>query len=351
MEAPTQLTFLDHAPLRLFMLEVLARCQLRDDCAAAVVNGLVTTSLRGVDSHGIGLFPHYVTALRGGRINSQPEYTFRRTSASTGVLDADHAFGHAAALTAMQHAIELAAAAGIGAVGVCNSSHSGAAACAAFPAAAKDMMGFSFTHATPLMKTPGAAAPFTGANPICCVAPMADEEPFCLDMSTTQISFNAVKAYRERREFLSPGLAYDENGDMTLDPDLVYSLAPIGIYKGFGLSIVVDILCGLLTGMPTGDQVSDMYHDPISTKRRLGHFVMAIDIARFEEVPAFKRRLQDMAKRVRAQRAKPGQRVLFPGDPEKEAFARRSREGIPTRATLLGKFRDLAADLNVPWNV
>ena len=150
-------------------LELLSCNGVRSDVAYHVAEGLVQASVRGVDSHGVRLLPHYLRALDAGRLNPSPEYHFEHTAASTGRLDGDHTFGHAAGAAGMEHAIELARENGIGAVTVYNSSHFGAAAYFSLMAAQQSMIGISSTHADALMLSHGGKRPFFGGYVNRCV--------------------------------------------------------------------------------------------------------------------------------------------------------------------------------------
>jgi ureidoglycolate dehydrogenase (NAD+) len=331
-----------------FIKEVFLAAGVRPDVAQYVTEGLCITSLRGVDSHGVRLMPHYVRALEGGRINPDPAFEFRQTSPSTGVLDADHTYGHAAGRVGMQHAIELARNAGVGMVAVKHSSHCGAMACYGLEPPKHDMIGLAFTHATSKVRTPGSSLPFVGTNPLCMTAPMLSEEPYCFDAAPTPITSNRLKQYREDGELLPAGSAADADGQETRDADDAVMLLPIGDYKGFGWAMMVDILCGLLTGMPVGQDISNMYGDPISKKRDLGHFFGAIRIDTFEDPQVFKQRLQDMAEQVRAlPRRHPDKPVMVAGDPEKRAKSERLAHGIPIKPIELQQFEEVANRLQI----
>ncbi|PYF99446.1 ureidoglycolate dehydrogenase (NAD+) [Thioalkalivibrio sp. ALE21] len=326
--------------------EALARVGVREDIIHPVVDGLVWTSLRGVDSHGIRLLPHYVEGVKGGRLNPDPKMVFERTAAATGTLDADHTFGHAAGVEAMKHAIELARDSGIGAVSVRNSSHCGALSYFAHAAAEQDMIGMAFTHATARVKSPGSSRAFFGNNPLCLVAPMRDEAPFCFDAATTSTTFNAVKAAAAAGKTLPPGLVADADGNETTDPNKAEQLLPIGDYKGFGLSMMVDILCAVLSGMPNGNNVSKMFGDPMSKKRELGQFYCALRIDAFRDVEEFKAEMQEMAERVRNEPAIDPEirRVMVPGDPEKKAWAEFSELGINVPQHVMAEIRLLRGE-------
>ena len=324
-------------------LELLSCNGVRSDVAYHVAEGLVQASVRGVDSHGVRLLPHYLRALDAGRLNPSPEYHFEHTAASTGRLDGDHTFGHAAGAAGMEHAIELARENGIGAVTVYNSSHFGAAAYFSLMAAQQSMIGISSTHADALMLSHGGKRPFFGTNPICFAAPCRDEEPFCLDMATTLVTWNKLLRVRDEGGHLPAGWATDEEGEDTQDPQQTVALYPIGGYKGFGLGMMVDILCGLLTGMPFGRHISRMYADPLEERRYLGHFFMALRVDCFVPLDEFTERMQQMMVEVRSEPPRDtGDAVQVPGDPEKRAAMERLRSGIPLAVGDMDALRNLA---------
>ena len=332
-----------------FVEQALLKSGVEETTAEVTARGLVQASLRGVDSHGIRLLSHYLGGVQGGRINPQTTFQFEKSSASTGRLDANHGFGHAAGMEAMQRAMELAQESGTGQVAVSNSSHCGAMAFFALEAAAQDMIGTAYTNASPNMRSANATTRFFGTNPICMAAPMADEGPFCYDGATTMVALNKIKNYGDQGLEIPSGWGADAEGRDTSDPSAVSQLLPMGDYKGFGLAMIVDIFCGVMTGMPTGDQVSDMFRDPLSKKRLMGHFFTATRIDTFQEAAQFKERLQDLADRIRNQPSQdPDIPVMIPGDPEKASQADREQNGIPVSEAVLGDFEGISKSLNIP---
>lgn len=313
-----------------------------DEVAAEhVAEGLVSTSLRGVNSHGIRLIHHYLAGLHSGRINPQPTYKVEKKKPTVAVLDADDTFGHAAGMKAAALAIEMADEYGSGNVAVKNSTHFGAAAYFALEVAAHDMIGTSFTHADSLIIPTGSKKSFLGNNPVCFAAPVAGEGPFCLDMATSLITFNEVRRLREINGVTPEGVGADKDGRPTTNPHDITMLLPVGGHKGYGLSLMVEILCSTLTGMPFGPHISKMFVD-LEKKRHLGHFVSAMSIEAFGEVRAFKERMRLMIDELRAEPAlDPAKPVMVAGDPEKKAFAIRSREGIPVTEQELAQFQAL----------
>src|SRR5215510_15279310 len=151
--------------------EQLRRRGVLEESAYHVAESLVETSLRGVDSHGINLFPYYVSAVEGGRINPTPAMQVVQRRPASAVLDADHGFGHHAGSAAMQVAMDMADATGVGVVGVRKSTHFGAAAYFAHQASRRGYAAFAFTNADALVKAYGGFEAFFGTNPICFSVP------------------------------------------------------------------------------------------------------------------------------------------------------------------------------------
>ena len=315
---------------RNFLRDILLKEGLKRFSANAVADGLIHASLRGIDSHGIRLFPHYLSALKSGRINKNPKFSFTKSGATTGIMDADDAFGHAAGLKAVEQVVNLANESGMGSVSVKRSSHFGAASFFGLKIAEHDMLGFSFTHSDPLIPPTAGKVPFLGNNPICFTAPCIDGENYCLDMATSIITFNKILRLREDNMQAPQGVGFGEDGIETTNPNKIVSLAPIGDYKGYGLSLMVEILCALLSGMPFGPHIGHMYKDPLSKKRNLGHFFLAIDIQYFVDIDIFKSRLNDLLNELRNQTPiDSGMPVKVAGDKERTIEIIRRKNGIP----------------------
>ena len=331
-----------------FVENTLLKSGVDEGAATATAKGLWLATLRGVDSHGVRLLPHYLSEIKSGRFNPKPSLRFEKTTPSTGRLDADCGLGHFAGVAAMRHAIELAEEAGSGHVAVYNSNHCGSMSFFAQEACSRDMIGTAYTHVTPTMRSANATSQFFGTNPICMAAPMANEGPFCYDGATTEVSVNKIRMHGDAGDEIPMGWGADKNGQDTTIANEVTQLLPIGGYKGFGLAMMVDIFCSMLTGAPSGDQISKMFDNPSPEKRRIGQFYSAFRIDAFEEPDRFKTRLQEMAERIRNQpRLENDIPVQIPGDPEKAHHADREANGIPINEVVLKQFAEIAGDLGI----
>ncbi len=319
-----------HEQLRVVCLELLKSVGISKVIATEVAQCLVQTSLRGVDSHGIRLLPHYVRVARSGRINRDPNCVFNQTGASTGIFDADHTYGHAAASFAMKEAINMADKAGAGFVVIKNSTHFSASAYYALQASNEDMIGIACTNTSPMMVPTRGKRPFFGTNAITFSFPCHGEEPICLDMATTQIAWNWVLKAREENRKLDFPWGVSSTGSETDDPHSATGLLPAGLHKGYGLGLVVEILCGILSNQTYGPHVSSMFDGDLSNKLHLSHFVGAIKIANFLEIELFKASIKRMVSELRDEPPiDPKLPVLVAGDPEKHSEELRSRDGIP----------------------
>lgn len=333
--------------LKKILIRLFRGIKVKKSIYAPVIQGLLETSLRGVDSHGIRLAPHYIRATLIGRINARPRFRFKKTSPTTTILDADHTYGITAGVVAMNKAIQIATKSGVGIVVVKNSSHFGAAGIYGLMAARKNMIGRVMTPVEDLVVPFGGARPFLGTNAYCYAAPMKGETPLMLDMATTTISFNMLKMHQRERKPLRGNCAVDKNGQYTTDPNQAVALTHFGSYKGYGLALEPEIFGSLLASMPFGPHITHMF--PLTQeKRNLGQFFEAIDIKRFVPVTTFKKRLKQMADEIRAiPPAKNFDKVRIPGDPEKEIYAVRMKEGIPLTQEVIEDFRNVAKEIGV----
>ncbi len=288
----------DHVKFRDQLLKVLERNNLSHDISIEIVESLITTSLRGVDSHGINLFPHYYQELISGRINKNPNITFSNNLTSALVMDADNTFGHYAGSLAVEKCIDIAKFTGISIVVVKNSNHFGAAAYFTEKAAKKNMLSFAFCNTEALVNAFNSKEAFLGTNPFCFSAPMHEEESFCLDMATSTVPWNKIKNYRRENKNLENGWALNDQGLETLNPHLAHSLTSMGGYKGFGLATVIEILCSGLSGGPMSKDIAPLYNLDIIDDRKISHCFIAIDIAKLINIDLFKLYMSKLSKPI-----------------------------------------------------
>lgn len=343
-----------HHTLGRFCGQLLTATGLREADARRVAEMLVATNLRGTDSHGVARLPHYLRRIQHGSIKAKPHIRRELLGPSAARVNGDHGLGHLVMADATLAAIELARNTGAGWVSVRRSSHCGALALYGLEIADAGMIGLVFTHVDPMVLPFGAARAFCGTNPICITAPRAPSNAdhlatgaLCLDMATSKVPWNTVANAAMEGAAIEPGWAVDAEGNDTTDAALVASLYPMGKYKGSGLGLLIDVLCAMLGDSPYGPDIPKMYGDP-AQPRQLGGLVGAIDIGRFVPLSRFHTRVSELVERwCDLPPAQPGDRVLFPGQPELIEQEKRLREGIPLGLQLLREFDDLAIQYGV----
>jgi ureidoglycolate dehydrogenase (NAD+) len=247
--------------------------------------------------------------------------------------------GQLVAKRAMEEAIALAAQSGVGAVVARNSSHCGACAWFVEMAVRKGMIGIALTHTDSIMVPPGMKRIFLGSNPIAFGAPGA-REPVIIDMSTTHAAWGKVLVARQEGKAIPPDWGVDAQGKSTTDAQQVVGLAPTGGHKGYALALMIEILCAQLAGVPFGRHVTKMYGE-LEKARNLGHFMLALDIARFTDKKAFGDQIAMLMQEIHDEGA------LAPGDPERLNSERRKREGIEIPELTATELNALGSELGV----
>jgi ureidoglycolate dehydrogenase (NAD+) len=340
-------TSVSAAKLTGFAAACLEQLGLARADARLVAETLVESNLRGVDSHGVVRLPHYAKRLRNGTVKAQPRISVRRTGPSTAVVDGDAGMGQLVAVRAMREAIALASETGVGAVSARNSSHCGACAYFVELAVREGMLGVALTHTDSIMVPPGMRSIFLGSNPIAFGAPGGKEPPVIIDMSTTHAAWGKVLVARQEGKPIPPDWGVDSRGRPTTDANEVVGLAPTGGHKGYALALMIEILCAHLAGVPFGRHVTKMYGE-LEKPRNLGHFMLALDVARFAEPALFRSQIDSLLKEIRSEEpTEPSRPPLAPGDPERLSAARRARDGIPLPDTLIAELNALGASLGV----
>jgi len=334
-----------------FSYNVLKKVNLNEFSAKSVSEGLCITSLRGVDSHGIRLLEHYVKSALFGRKNPNPKFKFYKNFSSIGVLDADNGFGHAAGKKALQYGVKIANKNGIGLISVINSSHCGSLASIALTAAYEGYICMAFTHADSLILPTSAIKPYLGTNPLCFVAPRKGEEPYCLDMSSSKISWNKLLNYKNNKKKLPNDVAANILGNVTNNPNNAKSLLPFGDYKGYGMASMIEILCGIYSGMNYANQIPAMFTTSLKKTRKLSQMYILIRTDGVISKKNFLDRMKNFSKMTRNQKAKKNKKVLMPNDPEIQTSIKRFQNGIPIDIATYRSLKKLESDFHVKLQI
>jgi len=305
-------------------------------------NALVHAEIRGVNSHGVMRVAHYVKRLEIGSINPKPQEQVERTGPATAFLEGDNGLGHVNGWHAMELAVEMAKANGLGLVGVRNSSHCGALSFYAYQAMEGGLIGLAMTQTDTCVVPFGGARPFLGTNPLCFGIPSSKGTPILLDMATSTVAGGHIMKARAENRPIPEGWALDAEGKPTTDSHEAKSYTPLGGYKGFGLGVIVEVLTGLLMGGVFGPHVTPMYRE-YEKPRALCHLVGAIDYRRFPGKNSFLERVTQMVDELHQVPTAEGfSQVLVPGEPEYLQEMERKKNGIPLQDYLWTELLSLA---------
>lgn len=300
--------------LKQLMKTKFIKSGLSDEHSSKVAEILTWADARGIHSHGAVRVEYYSERISKGGINTNPNFRFEKTGPSSGIYHGDNGNGFVAATRAMEEAINMAKESGVAVVGIKNISHSGSLGYYVEMAAEQDLVSISVCQSDPMAVPYGGSEPYYGTNPIAFGAPTSDEKKIVFDMATTVQSWGKVLYARSKKEPIPDTWAVDEDGNPTTDSTNVNALVPISGAKGYGLMMMVDILSGVMLGLPFGKHVSSMYDD-LSKGRDLGHLHIVIDPSRFINIDVFKEKMSTVLEELSEIKPAPGfDKVYYPGE-------------------------------------
>lgn len=292
---------------------ILKACNVPQDDAQIIVNSILYAHTRGKGTHGVGRMPIYVRKIKEGLISSTTELTLVKDSLVVSTFDANHGFGQVAAYKGMEYALDKADKHGVGVVGIKNSNSFGTAGFILELAAERQMIGLLFSNASPAIAPSGGNKPLFGTNPIGYVFPnRKGEPPIVLDMATSVVARSKIRMAAANGESIPFGWALDSNGKPTTDPieALKGSMVAIGEHKGYGLSLAVDILAGLLTGAAFGGDVKPLNHK--DSHSNYGHLIIALNIGFFMSINDYYEKIDHLIRNTK-RCGEPG-KVFLPGE-------------------------------------
>ncbi len=353
----------DHKYLHRFTADIFMRIGCSRDDAETVAAVLTAAELRGHASHGMIRIREYYELWKSGRVNVTPDIMVVHQTPSTAVIDGDRCFGTVAATRAMRLAIEKANATGTGWVAVRNSNHFGIAGYYAMMALEHDMVGMAVTNANALVVPALSVSRFLGTNPLAVAIPADEEPPFVADFATTPIARGKLAVAEKRGEKVPLGFVQDAEGNPSDDPGILKRGGGMvtlggdllhGSHKGYCMSAVVDIFSSLFSGANFGPFVPPgVAYLPVPENqpgKGTGHFFGAMRVDAFRPADEFKKAMDHWIRTFRgATPAKGEERVMIPGDPEREAEERNRKSGITIVPAVADDLRTIAAELGTSF--
>ena len=319
------------------------------DHAETTAKILVSASLRGVDTHGVGNAVGYSRLIENGTYTVPQTVEVISETGTTALLSCGNGIGFIGAHRGMEISIEKAGKTGLGMTTIRDGHHIGMAGYYAMMALEHDMIGIALTNAVPAVRPALGARSMLGTNPIAFAAPAGEERDFVLDMATSIVASGKIALARRLGVPILEGWAITAEGEAITEPPGGmgdhWTMNPLGgtreqgSHKGYGLSVMVDILCGVLSGGGFSSQ--------LATGENMT-WTMAIDISKFRDVDDFKAMMDDMIRELHATQALPGaDGVLVAGDPEADAADDRMANGVPVENSQYDEMRRRAVEVGV----
>lgn len=329
--------------------------------AATATKALIAADLRGIDSHGVARLTGYVRLWEAGRVNATPDVRMVHETPSTAVVDGDAGLGLVVAPFAMQVAINKAQQVGTGWVSVKNSNHFGIAGYHAMMALDHDMIGMAMTNASALVAPTFSVERMLGTNPIAVAIPAGKQPAFVADFATTTAANGKLELLQRKNADTPLGWVQDKEGNESTDANILKkqgALLPLGSdrehgsHKGYALGSIVDIFSAVLSGASYGPWAPPFpAYVPMPENmpgQGLGHFFGAMRVDAFRPAAEFKQHMDQWITRFRNAKPAAGhEKVLIPGDPEREMESIRMKEGIPLVTSVVAELSEVGHKFSI----
>lgn len=339
-----------HRDVTEFSTAVFTALGLPEDDARTIAADLVEADLRGLASHGVARIPIYSRRLREGIVNPRPDIKVEAVTPVAALVDGDDGMGFIVSHRAMDEAIKIAEAFGIGLVAVKRSTHFGMAALYVKQAMDAGFIGLTFTTSSPALPAWGGRSVFLGAAPLAVGAPGETGPGYLLDMAMTVIARGKIRLAAQRGEPIPEGLALDAEGNPTTDAKKAFEgvCLPMGGPKGSALSMMMDVLAGVFTGSAFGGEVRSLYFD-FAAPQDVGHLMIAIKPGLFVG-DQFGPRMDELAERVKAlPRAAGVDEIMMPGEPEDRRAEQNRIHGLAITDDVIAQLREEADRFGLPF--
>jgi L-2-hydroxycarboxylate dehydrogenase (NAD+) len=359
----TEITRIPVEVIQDFMMDVFQDLGVPEDEARICAEVLITSDLRGIESHGVGRLKYYYDRIEAGVQFTQTEMEIVKETETTALVDGHHGMGHVIAHRSMRMAMDKAKQYGLGAVTVRNGTHFGIAGYYPLMAAKEGMMGFTVTNARPAIAPTFSTEPMLGTNPIAFAAPSDEPYPFCFDGATSITQRGKIEVLARAEKPVPTGWVIDAEGNPLTDPDQALedfgkaeaALLPLGGagellagYKGYDLATMVEILSASLCGGVFMKDLLGFAEDGSRRPYMLGHFFLAIDVEHFIPLEVSRRITGQIMRTLQNARKAPGEtRIYVAGEKEYEKEKQIRKQGIPVNLNLRQELQIMRDNLGI----
>ncbi|MCL2000857.1 MAG: Ldh family oxidoreductase [Planctomycetes bacterium] len=330
---------------------VFEKVGLPPEDAQVFAGSLVGSEMRGVSSHGITRLKAYADRIRRGEINAKGKAFIAKESDSALLVDGNNGPGVVAAMDTMHFCMERAAKSGACFAAINNTSHYAAGWYFVMQASKNGMAGFAVCNADPLVVPHGGTIPMLGTNPVSIAIPAGRNPDLVLDMATSVVAMGKVELYAKLGKEIPEGWVVDKDGQPTTNPAdiLKCALLPFGGPKGYGISLLIDVICSSLSGAKNGRQITSIFSsDDPNGYRNIGVFMGVIDISKFVDIETFKDRVDSIYEEFKKTPPVKGvESVMLPGEIEHRNHERSRNDGIELSVPIISELRDLAKQYGI----
>lgn len=332
--------------LRSWGVLILKSYKVPEEDANIIIDSLIYANRRGITSHGIIRLLDYVSNLKVGTINPKTGRRIIKDNPTAILIDAEDGFGQVAMNSGIQEGIERAMKYGTCSIGVSRSNNFCTAGYLAEKVADKGMIALLMANSAPAMAPWGGYEPLLGTNPLAIVIPSSEPPNIVLDMATSKVARGKIAFALRKGERIPDDWALDANGNVTTDPEaaLKGTVFPLGGYKGYGLSLVIDILAGLLTGSKFGGTIKPLRDT--SESQGLGHMMFIIKTEAYMPLCQFYENINSLKDIIHNAPAKPGNTIMFPGEPE-YIISQKWTQNLEIPQSIYSELVDITNSLNL----
>lgn len=322
-----------------------------EEHAIILMDNFLDCDEKGIHTHGFIRLPMYLKQMKRGNLNPHPTINYLADDPIVNLLDGEHGLGAVVSYYAMQKAIEASEKYGVGVVGVRNSSHFGAAAYYAEMASRANQIGITFTNASPGIAPTGSVKPLLGNNPWSISVPTNNSYPITMDIANSVVARGKIRVANARGESIPVEWALNKFGHPTTDPKEALdggAILPIGGYKGYGITLMIEMLTGILTGSGFGYQNAAVEEDG---KRRNGHLFIVLNIEKFMKVAEFKERVDQLVGMIKSlPKIDEDKDILLPGEIEWRRKDKLEKNTVKISEEVYAVMKELSAQyrINMP---
>lgn len=335
--------------LRDFVAAVMEDAGLSEAHAARFAESLLYAQMRGIGSHGLTRLSTYYRRAKEGLVDPKAEPVIVQDMPALLLIDGSNNMGVTSASYAMEICIERAKTGGVCFAAVKGGNHFGCASFFAEQAAKAGMIGIAMANGPVAMAPIGGKEPVLGTNPLAVAIPAQGRDPFVLDMATSVVARGKVAlAAKEGRE-IPVGWGIDENGQDTTDPNAVKCVLPFGGAKGYGIALMIEVLCSCLSGARNGQTMGSFY-DFSGKHQDSGFFVGALNAGAL--TATFEQETVALFDSVKASpKAEGVSEIFIPGEIEQRNYKQAQQQGITLSEPIVKELRQLAQSCNISLDI